>query len=452
VLQVGREFRQLWQFSTRNSNQVNLIAHRKIASQESLPAKVVGKDWSSIFQAKLNIAWLPADQVFLRVVHLPAADQQELLSMLELQLEKLSPLPVAQIVWSMELLPKQADAAQTAVVIIVARDVVEEFLGKLEASGYLADRLEVPCLHQLIETHVSGDGVWVFPTVQAGNNLCLIAWWQSGVLQQLHLIHLPEGENRTSLVVEQLTKIAWAGEVEGWLTSPARCHLVAESAIAPLWEPALRQWAGSPIDITEPLPESKLGETSARRAALGQTKANLLPPEYAARYKQQLVDRLWMGGLGAVLAIYIVGVVVYFAALGWLTYRCDGVEQAVAQASGSYTNAIRLKEKIAVLQNQLHLKYAALDCLKAISEELPTDLTLNSFQFQRGQKVILQGNAPPEQGNEITDYNDALRKTKVDGQPLFKQVTPPKRSIRPGAGGTQTLAWDFTCDLKGEPE
>jgi hypothetical protein len=446
VLQVGREFRQLWQFSARNSN-VNLLSHRKLPAQAPLPGPIVAKDWKTVLQSKLNIAWLPADQVYLRVIQLPASDPKEVLSMVELQLEKLSPLPVNQIVWSMELLPRTGENLQTVIVIIAARQLAEEFLGQLEASGYIADRLEIPCLHQLLEKESTEDGVWVYPMLQAGTSLCLVAWRFGSTLQQLQLIHLPEGENRTALVVEQLTKTAWAGEIEGWLTSQVRCHLVADAATVALWEPALRQWAGAPLATSEPLPEGKLGELSARRASRGETKANLLPAEYAARYQQQLVDRLWMGGLAGVLAIYVVGVLIYFGALQVVKYQCYQVENKVAQISNDYTNAVRLKEKIDVLQNQLHLKYAALDCFKAVAEKLPTDLTLDLFQFQNGQKINLSGTAPPEQSTQITDYNEDLRKFKVDGQLLFKLVGGPTRVNRAGVGGAANLHWDFTAEL-----
>jgi hypothetical protein len=301
-------------------------------------------------------------------------------------------------------------------------------------------------LHQLLVTEINGDGVWVYPTVQAGSNLCLVAWWRDRALQQLQLVHLPEDESRTALVVEQLTKTAWAGEVEGWLTPPTRCHLVADAATAAEWEPALSQWAGESVTVTEPLAEPKLGEVAARRAARGESQANLLPSEYTARYQQQFVDRLWMGGLGAVVAVYVLGVLIYMGALQILKFQYNRVEGQVAAISTDYTNAVRLKERIEVLQNQLHLKYAALDAFRAVAENLPADLTLVSFQFQRGQKVALQGTAPPDQTTQIADFNLDLKKVKVDGQPLFSRVYPPKWVNRSGAGG-QTLAWDFVCDL-----
>ena len=136
VLRAAPEARQLWQFGTGNS-QVALNTEQRLPSPGPLPARLVTKDWRALWQKKLNIAWMPVEQVFLRVVHLPACEPEELRAMIELQLEKLSPLAVNQIVWSFEVLPKSAGELQTVIVIIAERSLVEEFLGKLETDGYL---------------------------------------------------------------------------------------------------------------------------------------------------------------------------------------------------------------------------------------------------------------------------------------------------------------------------
>ena len=114
---------------------------------------MISNDWQTLYNPRLNVAWLPADKVFLRVIQLPPADNlDETVSMLELQLEKLSPLPVPQIVWTFDLLPKSPGGLQTAIVVVAARNLVEEFLGRLEGMGYVADRLEVPFIDQLMAT------------------------------------------------------------------------------------------------------------------------------------------------------------------------------------------------------------------------------------------------------------------------------------------------------------
>jgi hypothetical protein len=165
---------------------------------------------------------LPPEHVFLRIIQLPRASFEETLSMVELQLEKLSPMPVTHVVWSVQLLPHSVENMQTAIVIIAARNVVEEFLGKLEEQGYLADRLELPLLDQLQATTVSENGAWVYAETFAGKNNALVAWWYDGVLHNLDLVSLPAGEERVAGLRDQLTQMTWAGELEGWLTCGTR--------------------------------------------------------------------------------------------------------------------------------------------------------------------------------------------------------------------------------------
>ena len=100
VLEAQKDVRHLWQFSARS---FNLQREEEKLPSESLSAKTVSKDWNTLFQPKLNVAWLPANSVFLRVLQLPPTDTpEETASMVELQLEKVSPLPTAQAVWTFD--------------------------------------------------------------------------------------------------------------------------------------------------------------------------------------------------------------------------------------------------------------------------------------------------------------------------------------------------------------
>src|SRR5437016_12031704 len=240
--------------------------------------------------------------------------------MVELQLEKLSPLPVNQIVWSFESVPQSAGELQTVIVIVAERSLVEEFLGKLESDGYLADRLDLSFLHQLVATRIDGDGAWLYIQSDESKSVCVVAWWYGGTLQQLNLLNLPAGEAGATALGEQLTNIAWAGELEGWLTSRPTWHVVADDAVAALFEPILRGWAGEPIDVVAPLAPAALAALTAQRAARADSTTNLLPAEFSARYQQQFIDRLWMGGLGALAVVYVFGVLIYRGALYGLEY------------------------------------------------------------------------------------------------------------------------------------
>src|SRR5664280_1289918 len=117
VLQVGAQARQLWQFDARGRGFV-LNREQTSFAGEPLPARPITKDWRSLWQHKLNVAWLPPERVFLRVAQFPQSNFDETLAMVELQLEKLSPIPVTQIVWSIHVLPHAEGNLQTVIVMI----------------------------------------------------------------------------------------------------------------------------------------------------------------------------------------------------------------------------------------------------------------------------------------------------------------------------------------------
>jgi hypothetical protein len=439
VLHSTSDAQHLWQFAAGGKFALQRDETRLPA--EPLPEKVIGKDWQTLLQPKLNVAWLPTDRAFLRVVHLPKSDFEETRAMVDLQLEKLSPLPVAQIVWGFELLPHGDPAMQTVVVIIAARSHVEEFLGQLETRGFLADRLEVPFLDQLIATKADEDGVWIYAGVGQDQSSCLVAWWYGKTLRNLGVVHLPNTDRRAALLQDQLTQMNWAGELEGWLTGVPKYHLVVDDAHAAAWKllfpPAIA------LEVLPPIKEKELAALTARRTVTGDTQTNLLPPEYTTRYKQRFVDQLWMRGVGAVIALYIFGVALY---LGWAQFakwRYTSVQDDVVAIGVQYTNTIQLKERVRVLQDQLDLQYAALDCYKAVADHLPPELTLENLEFDRGRALRVFGVGSLEDVGKVQEFNNALRGVTVKGQPLFGSVNAPNTQSR-----GQQMSWNFAAELK----
>ncbi|HEX7862334.1 MAG TPA: hypothetical protein VF773_18500 [Verrucomicrobiae bacterium] len=456
VLEASPVERHLWHFTVARDD-VKLQREETIAGLAPLPPRLVTKDWHELFQPKLNIAWLPAESVFLRVVQLPAVDRAELMSMLEFQIERLSPLPVAQIVWSAEVLPSAADNMQTAIVCIVSRDKVEEFLGTTEAQNYFPDRLEVPQLNQILSDGVREDGAWIYLGSGAESDICTVAWWSAGTLRELHVVRLPhppatsEGvlpinaaEYRSRFLQDTLMQVAWAGELEGWLATPLQWHFVADDQSGALAESLFAGWTDAPPARHSALDRKGLARFSAKRAAEQQPSADLLPVDFANKYRQQYVDRLWMRGLGAVVALYVAGVFIYMIALQVVNYQASSVKTELAGLGNSYTNVLRLKERVAVLQEQLNLKYAALDCIKLAAEHLPADFNLVNLRFSRDGTLQLIGTAPTGQEQAVIDYNEAIRNATLDGKKMFRDVSPPNF---PSRAGSQVVNWNFDARL-----
>jgi hypothetical protein len=448
ILQTAPDANRLWQFDAKSGA---LSRESSGAPGQPLPSSVA-KSWTSLWQPRLNVAWLPPESIFLRVIELPKSSFGETLAMVELQLEKLSPIPVTQIVWTLQILPQApAENLQTIIVVIVERKVVEEFLGKLETQGYLADRLEAPMLDELAATSAGGDGAWIYPALLNGQNAALVAWWFGGALRNLSYVVLPVAGNRAKSLQEQLAQLAWAGELEGWLTAQPQWHLVADGGLAGEWETFLRDGLGEPVQVIKPLPLQELAAHTARRAAAADdSNAVLLPGDYSARYREQFFDRLWLHGLFATGILYAVCVAVYFCATFFLGIQTGKVEQQVAALGGSYTNVLQLKARYAVLKERQDLKYAALDCWKVVAEQLPEGITLQRFSFGNGQTLSLSGTAPADQINTLFNFNSAMQKATLNGQPMFS--SQGGETISPRKIGENMVSWNFSLKLQNAEE
>jgi hypothetical protein len=452
ILDVLSGTHRMWDFDAKGDGFVLDREHTGKAGEAW--SGHAAKSWSSLWRKKLNVAWLPAEHVFLKVVELPQSSFEETVSMVELQLERLSPMPVTQIVWTLHLLPRHAapapdaPALQTAVVVLVERSVVEEFLGRLESQSYQADRLEVPMLDQLEFADAKNDGVWIYPAPVGGQNGALVAWWLGGVLRDVSLVTLPPEGSAGESLQSQFARLAWAGELEGWLTGRPQWHLVADAVNAAQWEAALRD-LGEAVTVTAPPPPAELAARTARRAAAASDRANLLPAEYTARYHQQFVDRLWLRGLMAAGVLYAMVVAVYFCLLyvPWigLEAKTTAVEQQVAGLGAGYTNALQLKARYGVLKDRQNLKFAALNCWELIADQLPAGTSLQRLSFSDGKKLTLSGIVPPAEVDKIINFNDTLRKATVDGEPMFdpKEGDAFTEHVVPGG-----VSWSFGLVLK----
>ncbi len=443
VLRLEPAAQHIWTFETRGGG-LGFRHEHQAGLDARLPEHVIAKDWHHLFQRKLNVAWLPPEHVFLRIIHLPASNFEETLSMVEFQLEKLSPMPVAQIVWGIQLLAKTSEGLQTVLVMIASRNVVEEFLGRLESKGYMADRLELSFIDELQSTTNDGDGAWIYP---GGDTTALVAWRYGDMLRSVGLVAVGAADDPASLR-EQLMQMAWAGELDGWMTGAPAWRLVANEEARAVWEPRLNAALDLPITVQEAKTTPVLAEKTARRAAAAESQANLLPVEFQTKYQQQYVDRLWMRGLGAVIGVYIVGVMIYFVALGVAGYRTGQVEAGAAEFAPSYTNAIQTKARYEVLKDRQELKFAALDCWSVTARLLPEGVTLETLSFVDGKKLRLDGTAPTDQVQKLIEFEAAMRKANdSSGQTLFDSSKGDNLNYRANPGNA-TVSWNLTLELK----
>ena len=455
LLEPATEGSRLCQFSV-SSKKVKLTGDLRVADLIELPAKAVGKDWSDLLSRKLNIATLPPEKVFLRVVELPECEPDELLPMVEFQIEELSPLPMAQTVWSAEAVPGSAGAEgnQTVLVMIAERGVVEDRLDELEAVNYLADRVEVPLLRELVPGEPREDGAHIQLVQGADSVLALVSWWFDGRLRDVNSFNLPDTAASRDALVEKINSIALAGEVAGWMPDEPACHLTKRGDVAGDWNAALAKCFGR-IREVEPMSEVDLA-TAAVEFAARTTAPGLMLEDYSARNRQRFQDGLWMQGIKGAVALMLIGLLGFYVYGSMLKGTLDEKQELVTVRSNQYNGALLLKAKVETLEKQKALKYAALEAWHKVSTGLPGELKFTELAFASGRtldgntsrELRISGAADAGKATLIDDYQEALtRMERSDGKALFSSVRA--ETIRQDTRKNQTV-WSLKCEFDGE--
>ena len=457
MLEPAAQGSRLWQFSV-SSKKVKLSGDLRVAEGDDPPAKAVAKDWRDLLSRKLNIATLPPEKVFLRVVELPECEPDELLPMVEFQIEDLSPLPMAQAVWSAEAVPGSTgtEGNQTVLVMIAERGVVEDRLDELEAANYLADRVEVPLLRELVPSEPREDGAHIQLVQGADSVLALVSWWFDGRLRDVNSFNLPDTAASRDELVEKINSVALAGEVAGWMPDEPACHLAKRGDVAADWNTALAKCFGR-IREVEPMSEVDLA-TAAVEFTARTTAPGLMLEDYSARNRQRFQDGLWMQGIKGAVALMLMGLCIFFAYGSWLQGNLEDLNQQVKVQGLQYTNALSLKAKMQTLNKQEALKTAALKAWSEVAIGLPGELKFTQLAFSSdrtldgntSRKLRIVGTADDGKETFIDDYNLVLARMEVkgrEGQKLFSSVSPGPSRKDPRK---KLTTWSVECKFDGE--
>jgi len=187
-----------------------------------------------------------------------------------------------------------------------------------------------------------------------------------------------------------------------------------------------------------------LAAMNANRAAKSPSGTGILPPEYSLRYQQEFHDRLWMRSLGVAMAAYVAWLLIYMGGASWQSLSTQTAVDQTASLSHEYTNTLKIKAQLEILQNRQALKFASLDCWRVTAELLPEGVTVGTLEFKDGKQYSLSGSAPADKSPDITDFNAALRKATLNGQLMFDNLSTPLVKLNPGGN---TVSWSFNGEL-----
>lgn len=380
------------------------------------------------------------EHVLCETVKLPTAEPGELKQMLDLQIDRLTPLPLEEVVYGFQ--PLSVADGQTEMLVAIARkEVVNERVGALEAVGLPAEVVSLDVLAVFRDLVARGAlpqddnlNALVFVSDPAMNVIIHSRGRPVAVRSILCVAEAAREELQRTLLAAQAEQTRGAlGEVAfmPWgVDRGAACEQLAR-----VWGATGRRLP----EIPGLSPASSLCAESA--AAAEQTRLNLLPDEWrqrrrAARLRRQLTRAAMIAG-----SVYVAGLLVFLALLFVRQSRLSHLRAQANALRPQYAEARRMHSELVAMQKQLDTTYSSLEVLREVTTLMPGNLKLNSFQFKKDQSVTLRGQS--QAAAAAIDFQSRLEKCR-----LFSSVSAGRMASE--AGGL--TRFEIVCSLKSATE
>lgn len=399
------------------------------------------------------------DRMLMRVAELPTTDPAEMAKMIQLQVDAFSPFADDRIVVSHEIL-SAGEADVRVLIAAVQKDLIETAGSLLKKAGLNVQRIDAEAMAwwQLISERVQltdegrylflilepWGGVWI--AVQRRTPLTFRAVSSAGdmpfgefareVARDAGALVLSLDSEHGSAPLSGLE--IWCRGVDSGVLSAALGEELQHEAkinsldtVAPVTEGLARRFVGT---ILSP---------SLARVRNGQAALDLVPESWRSTVIAQRMRRQLLAATVGVLAVWLVAMAAFFGIYQYQHYRLARLETNL--------NALhKPAEEVRIMQNQvrsfeqyLDRKNSALECLREISQGLPKDVLLTSFQFKKGKSIGIRGEALAV--NAIYDYKQALDKSKIFGRIEMGSIQPGKRKA------TNVHTFQMTARLKEQP-
>ncbi|MFA5689383.1 MAG: PilN domain-containing protein [Kiritimatiellales bacterium] len=375
---------------------------------------------------------LSSGQLLLHVLDLPSTDDAELQSMVDLQIDSISPFPVDQLTVSFEVF-HQTEESSRILAVAAPRKTVDE-LGELFKAHHVyiksvdAEMLSWWSLAADIRPH-SGRALMIL--IEHTEFFLVIT--DDGVpvcVRPLALFrNLADEEIQNELVEEFAYSLLFIETKYG--SRPLDQILFRHEGELPA--PLLKKMEarlGVPVQA-QPLSDlTPLAEGIARRALDKETHhVELVPQEWLDLQRKRKMQRI-----GAVVTAAVLGLWLGIIAIAGIIFSIRNagfrrIENEAEQYAGPALRAQAARAEMLSLEKFADRSHSALECLREITVILPAGVELASFTYKKGEAVSLRGAS--DNTEPVYDFFQNLGKselfTGVKDQPVSTRLVKDRR-------------------------
>lgn len=391
---------------------------------------------------------MAADQILMRVVKLPAVSDEELGGMVMLQVDKLSPFPVENMVVSYEIMDKGKETC--LVLIAAAKNDVVDVPGKLlAAADIFPSRVDANVLGwwQLLkdagQINKSGrqivillaDAVPDIIVFQDGIPLAFRCLSEQGPLTD---------EEFASEIARETANTLMSQEMEHGPSAHCLISVWHRSDMPVSIEEALRREC--PCELTlnslESIPQGSEG--LARRTAQDGQLLDLTPAMWRSAGKEKRFRQRMYVAAGILAGIWALSVILF---VGGMFYQQKKLATLKAEADLTLKPAkevMDMRRRVAIITRYSDRTYSALECLREVTKLQPEGVDLDSFDYKRTSSgtptVTVNGKASSVE--QVYAFKNGLDASKLFSKGTIKGPFEQK--------GKQAFQIDLKLPIGGE--
>ncbi len=366
-------------------------------------------------------AGLPSADLLLRIVNLPNAEPGEMREMVRLQLDKVSPFPLDDMVFSHEILTHGQDLSRV-LMVAARRSAAEEIVQTLNKARLRPARMDAAVMgwqpllrdagalpdtgrHINLLVHADGADLWITDNgdpvairpLRAPDVAESDADWGRDVANEIRhtlmALELEHGHaDNTSIAVWHTSETApdWAADIQALHNGSTEFR---------------------PLEDLPPLSEGLARRAAQRDAAL----LDLTPEQWRVTERDKAFRKRMKRTAQLLTGLWALGMAIVFGGLyaqeTHVRQRRDTQEEWAKPA-----NEVRdLRARIRMIGKYMDADGSALECLREVVRLLPDGIELTSFAYRKAEGVKISGQA--DSVNQVYDY-----KTRMDESVLFSNA------------------------------
>lgn len=359
---------------------------------------------------------LPSSQLLMRVLELPSAASAELKSMVELQMDQISPFPVDQMTVSYEVLHQTENHSRVLAVAAPRKtvdtlgDLFKEqnvYIRSLDAEvlawwSLLIAHGQVPCQGRVVlilEEHTEFSMI----VVDHGVPVCF---------RSLELFHNFENESVMDEIIEEMRYTLLSLEAEYGHCEGCSVEVWSESEFPPRLVDLLRKQCGGTVNLHDlksipPVSEGLALRTAERRLH----HAELVPREWVDLQRRKRLIKIATVASIALLSVWLAVVTITGAVFTIRQAAYNRVKKEAALYEGPARAAQAARTEMLSLEKYSDRSRSALECLREVTAALPVGADLASFVYKKGEAVSLRGTG--ERDENVYDFFQQLGASEI---------------------------------------